>query len=223
MRERPILFSGEMVRAILDGRKTVTRRPVKPLPPKDNGTARVIFVVESSSAKRAGGFILEELFEGGSRFTERGRSRELWWGRCPLGSPGDRLWVRETWGTIDNGPDDYPYIIWRADRAVDWQDGLRRSGDIHYVASDTEPEKWRPSIHMPRWASRILLEVTSVRAERLQDITEEDATAEGVEPFKQGSHPYTLAFAVAWDSIYGPKELGWNPWVWRVEFRVVTR
>lgn len=141
MKERPILFSGEMVRAILEGRKTQTRRVIKPQP----DSARNSVFVKSGFETKHGYEI-----------------------KCPYGQPGDRLWVRETWGLWDTDPKDGPErakIFYRA------TDENRR--DLRY-------QRWRPSIHMPRWASRINLEITNIRIERVQDITEEDAKAEGL-------------------------------------------
>ena len=147
-KERPIIFSGPMIRAILEGRKTQTRRIVKP-----NCLSKL----------------------------------------SPYGRTGDRLWVRETWGHNPEGPG----YVYRSDGDFD----MKFHGD-----------RWRPSIHMPRWASRITLEVTGVRVERLQDINEEDALAEGVEH----------AFRSLWESINGPGSWDANPWVWVVEFRRVS-
>lgn len=172
--ERPILFSGPMVRAILDGRKTMTRRIFK---------------------RRTGitGPELDPTF------------------RCPYGSPGDRLWVRETWAV----PETVTFY-----RATDY--GLLPPG-----------AKWSPSIHMPRRASRLTLEVTDVRIERLHDISEEDARAEGVEsiafdwrnymPEREAPEQFHKnareSFFSLWESINGTASLASNPWVWVVSFR----
>lgn len=154
-----------------------------------------------------------------------------WWGdeegdfqaRCPYGQPGDRLWVRETWQAV-SGNDRARHIMThpRPDR-----------GWLEYAATprDDEPAyKWRPSIHMPRWASRITLEVTGVRVERLQGISEADAIAEGVEQFPDGKFPNYLSpsgyagnsvssYRTLWESINGPGTWNANPWVWLVEFK----
>jgi hypothetical protein len=164
MKERPILFSGPMVRAILDGRKTQTRRPVKPQP----------FVATPSM------FDLS---------------------KCPIGQPGDRLWVRETWQLCDyDGPGGYPKTdsVYRADGETD----DKRKG-------------WRPSIHMPRSASRITLEIARVWVERVQDITEDGAIREGMVRVDRCS-PFQM-FRDTWQSIYGTWDA--NPFVWAVEFR----
>ncbi len=194
--ERPILFSGPMVRAILDGRKTVTRRIVRG-------------VVES----------------GGAYSTEAWERGEM--PRCPYGSPGDRLWVRETWCLAH--PDYHD---------TDREAGSRPVKDgrfCFYAATDDvdtgDGSPWKPSIHMPRWASRITLEVVCIRVERLQEIDEVDILAEGVTVdvvAKLTGTPWadmpTLhhAWERLWDSINGDRA-SWasNPWVWRVEFRRV--
>ncbi|MFP2963358.1 hypothetical protein ACLEPN_37800 [Myxococcus sp. 1LA] len=205
MRERPMLFSGPMVSALLDGRKTVTRRLVKPH--HLGGTLDVVDVLNAGNAERA----------------------QV---HCPYGAPGDRLWVKETWALEDCGPDG-ERVVWRADRAAAWRTNL---ADVYYLASNYEPSRWRPSIHMTRWASRLTLEVVSIRAERLHDITEADAQAEGVErhPTENGWRNYEPepafeavtyhatareSFASLWRSINGPQSWDDNPWVWRVEFR----
>ena len=186
MGEKPILFSTKLVRAILDVRKTETRRVVKPQPV---GEIR----------------------------------------RCPYGVPGDRLWVRETFYCdhcdYPNAPVDEMRLLleYRADhRCRDWEAGCPCS-------DDQGRGSWRPSIHMPRWASRITLEVTGVRVERLQAITEEGAKAEGVKvPMiverirEQPTHVTT--FRDLWDSINGKRPgCDWasSPWVWVVQFKRV--
>lgn len=163
-RERPILFSGPMIRAILADRKTQTRRIVK-VP---------------------GGHVFD--------FMDLTKPRAY--------RPGDRLWVRETWAKAGEVGDRVEY---RADNP------------------DPESARWRPCIHMPRWASRITLEVTGVCIDRLQRISEADAKAEGVDPYEQPcgpAHPHALAFRELWDSFNG-KRAPWasNPWVWVVSFK----
>ena len=195
-RERPIIFSGEMVRAILDGRKTQTRRVIRPQPPDWVHELRVG---------------VSGLWVG---FDKDGceRGYEV---RCPYGVPGDTLWIRETHHQHKDGS-----VTYRADmdsEGLFWS--LRNDGCQHEYIVD----KWTPSIHMPRWASRISLTVKDVRVERVQDISEEDARDEGVEfaPAGPGNCTnYVIGFADLWDSINAKRGYGWdvNPWVWRVEF-----
>lgn len=193
MKERPILFSGEMVRAILEGRKTQTRRILKP---------------NSDSPFQT---------------------------KCPYGQPGDRLWVRETWAVRP----DYDRLppSQCGDEGMWWRASLSLCPDGYEACHG----KWRPSIHMPRWASRITLEITSVRVERLQDISEEDAVKEGIEPvyfeknfdkkaIKAYKHYFDSSYAGAdaigsfrslWQSINGAESWDANPWVWVIEFKRV--
>lgn len=164
MKERPILFGSEMVRAILDGRKTQTRRVMKPQPDTTHngepywhvGGLRVGHITNPESA-RVGNNPL----------------------KCPYGKPGDRLWVRETWQQVSRFGDGQLRTITEPDSCA---------GGLLYAATNKkeEPPKWRPSIFMPRWASRITLEVTDVRVEGVQDISEEDAIAEGIGEFQIG-------------------------------------
>lgn len=203
MKERPIIFNAEMVRAILEDRKSQTRRVVKPQPgpipdeikrvSNDNGYWWSCSVVRQMIQ-------LREM----SCF-------------CPYGTVGDRLWVRETWGL--SGHNRVEYRAFPAD-----------GKDFRCVSL------WKPSIHMPRWASRITLEIKSVRVERVQDITEGDAKAEGCSEWipcsvytglkgvriggaaRKGTHKEY--FELLWNSINSKRGYGWssNPWVWVIEF-----
>lgn len=195
MKERPILFSAPMVRALLAGTKTQTRRVVKPAPQTVRNHRSAAWDGDPAELMKL--------------LTTAGR-------RCPYGQPGDRLWCRETWLTV-NGDDTF----YRADYLHD------PAGDrAHGVA-------WKPSIHMHRSRSRITLEVTGVRVERLQDISEADALAEGVTPLP-GGDMWTAgglydgplhaarpqwAYRRLWEQINGPESWAANPWVWVVEFR----
>jgi len=184
MRERPILFSGPMVRALLADAKTQTRRVVN--------LGRL--AKEQAERARAGDY---------SRLP------------CPYGVPGDRLWVREAFATdVVPGARE---VIYRADQSD--------ASAIPAAAAAWRSFGWAPSIFMPRWASRVTLEVTGVRVERLQDISEEDAAAEGIEPdfgnaYTCAARDYRRAFERGWDTINGTRA-PWasNPWVWAVEFR----
>lgn len=183
MRERPIIFSSTMVRAILEGRKTQTRRIVRErdLP-----------------------------------------SPEYEYGRpCPYGVPGDRLWVRETWMPIASGqiPGPVRYgAAYRADDGRKWREHTtrvefadgREAGPLHLE----QAQHWRPSIFMPHWASRITLEVTDVRVQRLQDISHDDAVAEGTAG--------RADFIGLWENINGRDSWKANPWVWAITFARVV-
>ena len=202
VKERPILFSGPMVRAILEGRTTQTRRVIKP--------------------KHE--FFVDDGHDGINRVyypcyvTGEPEPQEI---LCPYGSVGERLWVRETWAVVPKVSDDGPKhkakgdgtgATWRAD----WN-------------GNPSGFPWKPSIHMPRWASRITLEVTGVRVERLNDISEADAYSEGVTipshyKFASNGRPNDrnearVTFETLWESINGPESWPLNPWVWVVEFK----
>ena len=220
-RETPIIFNDAMVRAILAGRKTQTRRPASitklkiescPEYARDGGQFHSLFVsfpkptkgcistttATSWTAEQANGWIAAKF--------------------GPFGSPGDLLWVREAWAHVPrtayrmstgvqqaNDPND-------ADMAAVYRSGWERS----------PPHRWRPSIHMPRWASRLTLRVKRVWVERAQEISPKDIWAEGIshDPEKYGSIRHT--FEDLWDSIYSDR-YPWheNPWVWCCEFEVV--
>ncbi|WP_370599596.1 hypothetical protein [Pseudomonas nitroreducens] len=223
MKERPILFSGPMVRAILEGRKTVTRRPVRggQVPTEDKSIP--------SNGPRWSAIGQRHPRYGYCVFgqTEAECAQELGQrGVCPYGQPGDRLWVRETWARVGTG--DPGHLVYRATypRCLPpWLENV--PADIRDAGY-----RWRPSIHMPRSACRLLLEITAVRVERLQDITEQQAIEEGVHRdvrkwFKSDEGGFAHdsagdAFADLWCTINGPSSWGANPWVWVVEFKRVT-
>lgn len=191
MRERPILFSAPLVRAILEGRKTQTRRVLKC---EDPDAMRLLHTDP----------VPHGVATFGHSIPDDPCPLDI---PCPYGAEGDRLWVREAHACGDMGP-------------------MREGGPIFYRAdySDSDPHvgPWRPSIHMPRWASRIDLLVTSVRAERLQEIDNLDAEAEGLIP-DPADFPRDQ-FRVLWDQINGKRDgCSWasNPWVWVVSFRRV--
>ncbi|MBB6286101.1 MULTISPECIES: hypothetical protein [unclassified Pseudomonas] len=208
IKERPILFSAPQVSAILEGRKTVTRRAVKVQPHID---ASGNFCVGSSNYGQDGyGKPVTKHFVNGC---------------CPYGKPGDRLWVRETWARIRvaQAPDQEWVVYRECDNRTDYGG------------------PWKPGIHMFRRDSRILLEITDVRVERLQDISEEQALAEGIIPHVRGGwhwHPHdpanvddwhqfgfktpVWAFHDLWAGINGQENWDANPWVWVVEFKRVT-
>lgn len=192
-----------MVRAILDGTKTKTRRIMKPQPEKNSHG------LWYWSRGGNGGQLHEQHF------------RDLIPSHCPYGKPGDRLWVRETF-TVVGYDEDHDQILGKAGPPDEPWWGIRPKGKPSLFSG-----KWRPSIHMPRWVSRINLEVVSVRVERLLDISEEDAKAEGVNcttcanvvDVKDGFPSYRSAFGILWESINGPGSWDANPWVWVVEFK----
>ena len=213
MRERPILFSGPMVRAVLAGTKTQTRRAVKPQPPM--GCEYIINGAYSHALCRS--------IENPDLWvppTARSTDHRL---PCPCGQPGDRLWVREAWNVMT-------------------ADGGKRT--VFYRADEDDPDwhglKWKPSIHMPRRASRITLEITGVRVERLNEISEEDAKAEGIAPHRKGGWCWEQppkgiegtnhfgaktardAYSDLWGAINGPGSWEQNPYVWVIAFRRVA-
>ena len=183
MKERPILFKGPMVLAIMDGRKTQTRRVMK----------------DPRIADKLPEKFLKDL--------------------CPYGKVGDRLWVRETWqhteclGTHTSDEELYGYV-YRAD-GQPW--------------GDYEGWRWKPSIFMPKVACRIFLEITDVRVEKLRDISQEDAMAEGVDkgyvgPIEEKAYyTYRMGFFNIWEDINGVESLDSNPWVWVVEFKLIEK
>lgn len=222
VKERPILFSGPMIRAILEGRKTHTRRIVKPQPPE--GESITCEFYHPLRIDRKG---IE--YPGEMQF---GAWSEGWDAKYPYGQPGDRLWVRE------NG--------WQRPNDIS-QRLMREGADTwapYYYDADLSPAdheqfklwrfKRRPSIHMPRWASRITLDIAGVRVERLQDISEADAIAEGVDQFKDGDVYYPpgngdlcvqfpiTAYRCLWEYINGPGSWDANPWVWVIEFKPIN-
>jgi len=206
MKERPIIFSGEMMRAILDGKKTQTRRVIKPQP--DYAILKEGTELEAHKCPQLASVHSGRKEWGLYRVPFHGRDVPCFSFDCPYGKPGDRLWCKETFVRQYTG---FDYgIIYKAD-------GIKISEDM----------KWSPSIYMPRWASRIILEITGIRVERIQDITEEDAKAEGCE-IGHGltdDSPFFAreAFQKLWDSINAKRGYGWyeNPWVWVIEFKVI--
>jgi hypothetical protein len=218
VREKPILFSGPMVRAILEGRKTQTRRTVKVV--SGRGGVSLVHLPGAPG-------IYEHLDYDGAGLVHFQPERQAKPLRTPYGQPGDRLWVRETWAPVDQLADrvereDPVCVGYRADySAISHESDNVHQLDVTHWNWEHSSVRWRPSIFMPRWASRLTLEVTDVRVERLQDISEKDAKAEGV-GFHVGGP--VKAFETLWDSINGGRPWRcWddNPWVWVVGFRRV--
>ncbi len=229
---KPIIFSSEMVKAILDGRKTQTRSPVKSQPSTNFDYCRVVqvgkwFHIEADKPETVMHTVV-----------------------CPY-AIGDRLWVRETFAVESNcgiaGSEEYPPPF-KDNRPIQWHDDLEYGkfwDQCHYKATDPLPElcytdrdepgvRWKPSIHMPRWASRITLEIVNVKAERLQEITRSDIRAEGLvvpKEYCSDDIEYNYRqwlgdeFKRLWDSLYTKKlEYQWqaNPWVWVISFKVIN-
>lgn len=211
MSDYQIFFKGPMVRAILEGRKTQTRRIVKPEPSPYWNPAIGFY---NPTIIKTGGYEAPgpEIF--GASDESEGR-------KSPYGQPGDRLWVRETFCPIY--PQDPDYNGGRPieyDYAATYKHG-DRMGDLI-----GEKKKWTPSIHMPRSASRITLKVTNVNVERLHGISEADAKAEGVMAWSiAGVFGRTARerFVDLWKSLYGAASWDANPWVWVIEFERVEQ
>ncbi|HGF0125215.1 TPA: hypothetical protein ACGBT9_004686 [Klebsiella variicola] len=218
MKERGMIFNGEMVRALMSGRKTQTRRPIK------WKQTRFTEIGER---------------EDGSKWpwSEDAEHACDFWHPCPFGAVGDRIWVRETWGVVSHAfSDDGLMIDWVPDRPttaiheMPFGNGYYSGYAIYAVDGDFTwgdddgyedgRSCWKPSIHMPRAASRILLEITNVRVERLRSMSQDDARAEGVIA-ASGPMEAGLAFRELWDSIYGEESWKANPWVWVIEFKRV--
>lgn len=231
-KERPILFSAPMVRAILAGTKTQTRRLVK-WPIYSNGTRydRGLGDILCHNDYLPPSAMLMEVRRGKTSYVTS--NLEAWEHECPYGEPGDRLWVRETWSPDHR--DVYPCIpyVYRASASFSDDEArehrfcdFEKTGVRHFECLACAGFKWRPSIHMPRSVSRITLEITDVRVERLQSISDSDAKAEGVAPapFCKSSRPagqeHVEAFEDLWDSI-NLLRAPWssNPWVWALSFR----
>ena len=235
MTERGMIFNGEMVRAILDGRKTQTRRPIK---------WKQTRFTEIGEREDGSNWPWSEDAEHACDF----------WHPCPFGAVGDRIWVRETWGVASHAfSDDGLMIDWVPDRPATaihempfgngYYSGYAiyaADGDFTWGDDDGYEDSrscWKPSIHMPRAASRILLEITDVRVERLNAISEEDAEEEGIDMEAlydsqdcydciadhnmTGRPTVTGAFKYLWESIYGEEDWKSNPWVWVIEFKRV--
>lgn len=205
MLERGMIFNAEMVRAILDGRKTQTRRPVR-FPVLDKNLGCELAGNELAGELSAGNYL-----------------------NSAFGKPGDRIWVRETF-RVHSRATDVATLVYKASVRNSWTEQTHRV-HVSVCNKPATPEKWTPSLHMPRWASRILLEITGVRVERLNAISEENAASEGVAQFRGGfwkhyqpgwtQHQLSArgSFVTLWKSIYDEESWQSNPWVWVIEFK----
>ncbi len=241
-KDRPILFSGEMVRAILDGRKTQTRRVAK--------GHRGYSLAASEWVERNDGYACGLKGEWWAFKRELNQKHRFFGQRlacntiavdtvyCPYGQPGDRLWVKESFAACVTGIDDL--CIWYADDscfALSAANGDVPDGGLstYFRMVDRSAKNDGRSIKqssrfMPRWASRLTLEIVSVRVERVQEISEADAKAEGMTRAGRCQHcqskqiaPYVCEYRELWDSLNAKRGFGWdvNPWVWVIEFRKV--
>lgn len=215
VKDRPILFSAPMVRSILDGRKVQTRRVCKVQPPSTE--YELATCVSTTGDKRNQGkqhWILRD----GVNVLDSSQP----YFSCPYGKTGELLWVKETWLPRCNGT----AALYRADYCETEMAGI--------AGMYSDNGRWRPSIFMPRWASRITLEITGVRVERLNEISEADAISEGLDHVPDGAAAFGVkglatswrndpreAFRALWQSINGPDSWDANPWVWVLEFRRV--
>lgn len=216
MRERPILFSAPMVRSIISGAKSQTRRLVKPQPPFETGEVFTGMYHPTVIDKRGEEQPGKEIFGAWNLDGD-------WATSCPYGQPGGNLWVRETWMADPPRDGTWPSIAFDGCKPRDHSlipEQYRTPAHCLYRADGHDFHGWTPAIHMFRWASRITLEVTSVRVERLQDISEADAQAEGCADVDYSAgRTYRHAYRDLWESINGEGAWSLNPWVWVVEFR----
>lgn len=241
MKERPTLFSTPMVQAILDGRKTVTRRVVDPQPHNDEDGIRFPWATFFNSGNvftwdddgiggenwQANDYPNENKYEQALRRTQHSKP-------CRHGKAGDILWVRETWGELYDTCD-HPELPDNPQER--WSLGYVYKADDYKHTTDTDGffTGWKPSIHMPKEACRLKLEILSIRVERLHDITEEECFREGIDADNedyqaaehyqiggspiQGGSPAKFAFIALWQRINGQESWNSNPWVWRIEFK----
>lgn len=224
MKERPILEDTDMVKAILEGRKTQTRRVLSNQPDKNCDEAFLgldgIWCFSKPTLSKRISYSGDDI-------------------KCPFGQVGDRLWVREAFMPDPSADSDHwndedslhTYYSWDGcgSKVSELPKALKTNKHVFYKASTNQPELslWTPNYRMPRWASRILLEITGIRVERLQSISKEDAKAEGCD---YSTHPTAveMGFAIgaqtnfrhAWEKIHGDSAWDKNPWIWVIDFKV---
>lgn len=222
MRERPILFNADMVRAVLDGRKTQTRRIIQSPAKNIQASGHQVIEYREPGDKWYGEHVFSMRNQSG---TWCDYTKEQFLAKCPFGAVGDRLWVRETF-RVHSRATDVATLVYKASEQQSWTQQTHRV-PIEKCNKPAVVDTWTPSIHMPRWASRITLEITCVRVERLNSMTEKDALAEGclgghdsIPGYQYSATPHEH-FHHVWQSIYGADSWQANPWVWVIEFKRV--
>ncbi|MDV2903126.1 hypothetical protein R0H17_15915 [Phytobacter diazotrophicus] len=227
MKERGMIFNAEMVRAILDGRKTQTRRIMKVQPSEGFAPMNMALETDYEAHWYTPGVVDKDGYLQPAKHDVFGVASDEEGYTCPFGAVGDRIWVRETWA--EAGASAPELKLYRAN--------YPEHVPSHYENVPPVDEiRWTPSIHMPRWASRITLEITGVRVERLQNISDTDVDAEGFagdfptslfpalfpgEPSDWSHLSMRECYGVLWKSIYGEESWQANPWVWVIEFKRV--
>lgn len=202
MKEYPIIFTIEMVREILSGNKTQTRRVIRPQP---------------GDLIRWNPILLNGY---GGWTDEHGKPMP-----CPYGDVGDRLWVRETWRCEELDENGLDGVLYAADGHFEPIPNTQEAADL-WIKANRQGRKWRPSIFMPKWASRISLEVVSVSVQGIQQISEMDAQAEGIHLYSEDIdlvNSYADKYRFLWDDLNARRGFGWivNPWVWVIEFELM--
>jgi hypothetical protein len=203
MEEHPILFTREMVRAIIRGNKTQTRRVIKL--PSSNYNFLGWCTSTTGDKKQIGRAIFENM-----------DTKESVYLKCPYGQFGDHLWVRETWAVYPGLQTQQPTLFYK-----------ENGDDCAYM--DMRNLKWKPSIFMPRWAARLHLEIKKVSVGLLKDISINDCLAEGMTPLRQMyifgmnsemiKRSYQLSYSMIWDSLYKNNSWDSNPYIWVIEFK----
>lgn len=247
MKERGMIFNGEMVRAILDGRKTQTRRIMKVQPSEDFTPMNMALETDYKARWYTPGVVDKDGYLQPVSKEVFGVSNENEGYSCPFGAVGDRIWVREAF-RVHSRATDVATLVYKASERNSWTEQTHRV-PVAVCNKPATPEKWTPSLHMPRWASRILLEITDVRVEQLNAISEEDAQSEGVHTevwdqtvvarnyavrdeffqfwsddmphYVEMNQLYRSSFRSLWESIYGEESWKANSWVWVISFKRV--